>query len=264
MAFFVYIAILLVSISGILLELDWLTKPKLENKSPAQMAATALTPKTPAKVERPNSDLNPVYPKIPDEPRVAAPSTTGTLQPTADNASVDTSQAEPTKVQAERTPSPAQATTESKRLAETTGSAPANESVNTSASSNTHPATQHVAPVTPAPPAQTASIAAPNRCEVQACAAAYASFRASDCTYQPFEGPRRLCEKPPAARSKRTARPRGSSDEARDVEAAMRRIRPSTALRDRDDMDDDEDADFAPTQGGQRVIIIERSAPRPW
>jgi hypothetical protein len=32
-------------------------------------------------------------------------------------------------------------------------------------------------------------------CNVQACEAAYRSFTASDCTYQPLEGPRRLCTK---------------------------------------------------------------------
>jgi hypothetical protein len=34
-----------------------------------------------------------------------------------------------------------------------------------------------------------------NACNEQACGAAYRSFRASDCTYQPFEGERRLCTK---------------------------------------------------------------------
>jgi hypothetical protein len=32
-------------------------------------------------------------------------------------------------------------------------------------------------------------------CNIDACAAAYRSFTASDCTYQPFDGPRRLCTK---------------------------------------------------------------------
>ena len=32
-------------------------------------------------------------------------------------------------------------------------------------------------------------------CNVAACAQSYLSFRASDCTFQPFEGPRRLCER---------------------------------------------------------------------
>ncbi len=38
----------------------------------------------------------------------------------------------------------------------------------------------------------TADAAAP-RCDVQACAQRYHSFSVSDCTYQPFDGPRRLC-----------------------------------------------------------------------
>lgn len=40
-----------------------------------------------------------------------------------------------------------------------------------------------------------ASLGAHNHCAVDACAAAYRSFRASDCTYQPYEGERRLCTK---------------------------------------------------------------------
>ena len=32
-------------------------------------------------------------------------------------------------------------------------------------------------------------------CNVQACERAYRSFRASDCTFQPYDGPRKLCEK---------------------------------------------------------------------
>lgn len=44
--------------------------------------------------------------------------------------------------------------------------------------------------------AQASAPAEPARaCNVQACEAAYQSFRASDCTYQPYDGPRRLCSK---------------------------------------------------------------------
>jgi hypothetical protein len=32
------------------------------------------------------------------------------------------------------------------------------------------------------------------QCDIRACSSAYSSFRASDCTYQPYFGPRRLCE----------------------------------------------------------------------
>jgi BA14K-like protein len=63
-----------------------------------------------------------------------------------------------------------------------------------------------VAPSAPsAPPAATAQtpppIAAPDpqvpqvQCHVEACTAAYRSFRASDCTYMPSVGQRRLCTK---------------------------------------------------------------------
>jgi penicillin-binding protein 1A len=44
--------------------------------------------------------------------------------------------------------------------------------------------------------------AAPS-CDVQACSRRYRSFRASDCTYQPYSGPRRMCDigEPTAAQS---------------------------------------------------------------
>jgi 1A family penicillin-binding protein len=46
--------------------------------------------------------------------------------------------------------------------------------------------------VDPEPDSQVA--ADPNAsCNIEACSAAYDSFRASDCTYQPYDGPRRLC-----------------------------------------------------------------------
>jgi hypothetical protein len=39
-----------------------------------------------------------------------------------------------------------------------------------------------------------AGTAAP-KCNIEACRAAYRSFTDADCTYQPLEGPRRLCTK---------------------------------------------------------------------
>ena len=45
----------------------------------------------------------------------------------------------------------------------------------------------------------------PPYCDYQACARAYHSFNASDCTYQPYSGgPRRLCDKNPSQRSTAT------------------------------------------------------------
>jgi cytoskeletal protein RodZ len=37
--------------------------------------------------------------------------------------------------------------------------------------------------------------AAAAHCNIAACTASYHSFRASDCTYQPYDGPRRICTK---------------------------------------------------------------------
>jgi penicillin-binding protein 1A len=40
-------------------------------------------------------------------------------------------------------------------------------------------------------------VTASSQCDQAACAARYNSFRTSDCTYQPYSGPRRLCALPP-------------------------------------------------------------------
>jgi membrane peptidoglycan carboxypeptidase len=66
------------------------------------------------------------------------------------------------------------------------------------------PATAEASPVTGAltTPAEAEAAATPAsqppsqpQCDRAACAAEYSSFRASDCTYKPFDGPRRLCDK---------------------------------------------------------------------
>lgn len=63
---------------------------------------------------------------------------------------------------------------------------------------NAHASGQTASPA-PAAATPVASAASPpaNACNVAACAAAYRSFRESDCSYQPFEGPRRICEGAP-------------------------------------------------------------------
>jgi hypothetical protein len=52
-------------------------------------------------------------------------------------------------------------------------------------------------PVAPPPPAPAPQVAAPPlpKCDISACTRAYHSFTESDCTYQPSDGPRRLCTK---------------------------------------------------------------------
>lgn len=53
------------------------------------------------------------------------------------------------------------------------------------------------APLANATPVATASAPAANACNIAACAAAYRSFRESDCSYQPMVGARRTCEGAP-------------------------------------------------------------------
>jgi hypothetical protein len=93
-------------------------------------------------------------------------------------------------------------------------------------------------------PATTATVAAPNHCAIEACAAAYHSFRASDCTYQPFGGERRLCTKGTATKSVAAARP-----------AVVHRASRASDLRhvyDRRyaERDDDRDSYDEPRRGG--------------
>jgi|GEM_PF-437451 len=63
-----------------------------------------------------------------------------------------------------------------------------------------------------------ASVVAPARpkCDIAACAAAYRSFRESDCTYNPSYGPRRLCTKgvPTEANTTPGAPPAANADGA--------------------------------------------------
>jgi len=65
------------------------------------------------------------------------------------------------------------------------------------------------APADPAPvekpaathaPATPVAMHAKNSCDIAACSRAYRSFRESDCTYQPYSGPRQLCVSPPGER----------------------------------------------------------------
>ncbi len=178
MAFFVYVAILLVAISGILLELDWLTKPKLDTKSPLQ-TATAVLPAPEAakpKIEKPKSEpaheaLNPVYPKTPDvAPVVESPPAQQRVETTG-NA--------PPQPQQEPQPQQAQEQTQQPQQAQPLPHEPQQPE---QAQHQQQPEQQQVqgppqpqqqVPAVPqATPAVASSAAPTNTCNVQACAAA--------------------------------------------------------------------------------------------
>lgn len=127
------------------------------------------------------------------------------------------------------------------------------------------PANDSAATAPAQPVSAQASIPTPaGACAIQACASAYRSFRASDCTYQPYDGPRKMCEltsegsrqasNTPSALSSRdgnSSRARG--DDLDDVVRAVRRLPPPSAYDDEDDFYD---------RG--RVVVIQRDDPRPY
>jgi hypothetical protein len=124
---------------------------------------------------------------------------------------------------------------------------------------------------------------------VQACGAAYQSFRASDCTYQPYGGERRLCSMngggvttraaksdKPEKRPEQIARRSGASDDQDDVERVVKRqpldLHPgnsrSAATSGRGEMREverivrhmtrDEDADIPVEDAYGRVFIVRK------
>jgi hypothetical protein len=123
------------------------------------------------------------------------------------------------------------------------------------------------APAANEPSSAPVAQATANRCAIQACAAAYSSFRASDCTYQPFSGPRRVCDAPPGMQRNAQRGQSRFSDNAR-LERATRQARRDAELRDvvrsvremriPDERAMADDADDEPAYGGRRVIIIRR------
>lgn len=69
------------------------------------------------------------------------------------------------------------------------------------------------APAIAAPePAAVQTPAGQPNCDIAACSAAYHSFRASDCTWQPFDGPRRICDKGSPPQSEAAAEPDATPD----------------------------------------------------
>jgi hypothetical protein len=242
MAFLAYVAILLVSISGILLELNWLTQPKLEAKpavhamsAPPSAAARHVV----AKVDRPTAERDPVYPK-----QAAAPPAIDA--PPAIEMSAEAPKAVIAAAVAEVPMPPARP-----------------QDVEQVNAGDPPPAAAAQPPaIANASVAEKASVTAKLQCDVAACAGAYTSFRESDCTFQPFEGPRRLCAAPPAAqqRSAERAPRREASRLDRDARYADPGAgwRAPPRLRDPElDVDDGYGPD-GPPRPPRGVIMIER------
>lgn len=281
MQFLVYLTVLMVSISTVLLEVHWLTSPAPRPKPEVQASSA---PVSAPQAEGPNAALSPVYPKKPETgpmesasaqssqarqqspastigtgsatPSVAVDNTANTHQPAATSVPTDASE-KPLAAGPQLTQQPPAQTRPSAKPThhapvETTGVAAREDDARPPASGVTGASSRN---------SQEAVAAPTNRCDIQACSNAYKSFRASDCTYQSFDGPRRACTKPPVQRTVR----------AQSEEPARRRW-----IRDEDPRyfgrsrvnratdDDDEGPATADTidDSDREVLIIPRFGPR--
>jgi len=211
MQFLVYLTVLMVSVSTVLLEIHWLTTPAPQPKPAVQVSAAPPRPK----VEGPNAELSPVYPRKvelvqppPTQNNVqynVGPATTGNTAAKAETTGVATHSDDSSKTKSVAVPDA--------------------QNAQASAAQNKH---DEVA-------------ASNNRCDVQACGSAYKSFRAADCTYQPFDGPRRVCGKAPEQRADREQRDepqRRSWSRREDSREVDRRTQWRVYDEDDDDADD--------------------------
>src|SRR5260221_5133871 len=268
MQFLVYVIVLMVSVSTVLLEVHWLTSPPPQPKPAVQTAnANAARPQT----EGPNAELSPVYPK-PEAPQSVTPasnaqqSVTRRANPSTDGSDRTTAQPAPAQQPAATSATPSQqpaveATAKAEPMQkpnETTGAATRTEDTKPGPSvAATIAAPHHVDNQSPPQPSAATSN---NRCDVQACASAYKSFRVSDCSYQPFDGSRRFCEKPPVQRTARDQRdeperrPSSTDPQPRNVERAVRSRVDTDDEIDDDASGDDDDSD--------QLIVIRRPGPR--
>jgi hypothetical protein len=252
MPFLAYVAIILVSLGGILFEVNWLTSPKLDTKATVQASTAA-----PAKL----AEATPAKSDAPIAPRNVAPTVTmGPAAPTAPAA--------PAAAQAQASePAPAPSTVATIAApvsaappvapAPTVTPAPLAAAPSTAGVASTDFKREFTTDVKPAAAATPAlAVSTNNKCDVAHCSAAYQSFRASDCTFQPLEGPRKVCDRAPDttqraaapardARVETAARRPGRDAELRAVERTVRRITADEA-----DMDAD--------TGRSEVIMIDR------
>jgi hypothetical protein len=247
MQFLVYLTVLMVSVSTVLLEIHWLTTPAPQPKPAVQASAPPPRPQ----VEGPSAALSPVYPKkVETVPPAPDPAQNNVGAVTAGNTAA---KAEATDVARRADDAPktaAKVEPVQKPGAETTGAAIRADDPGKSKSAERPNSAQASA----AQPKQNTSEETPgsnNRCDVQACASAYKSFRASDCTYQPFGGTRRVCGKAPEQRAEREQRAGREPREEPPRRSWSRREESREDLRDVDrraqwrvyDEDDDDGAD---------------------
>ena len=158
MPFLIYIAVAFVAVFGVLVEMDVLVEPSRHIERAALTASQSLPSALPASAIQ--AQAKKAAPKL-----VASEAKKAEANPPAGLAKPATAQVVDT---------------------------PAAPTVNDAAAAN---ASVPLGPSIAAPEPSIAAQEPAPKCDVAACEAAYFTFTAYDCTYQPSNGPRRLCTK---------------------------------------------------------------------
>ncbi len=198
MSFVLYVVVLIVSISSVMMGLDWLSTPPpalhtmvRTASAPAKSALTAVRAKS---VETTGSKAQSTRTARSDVPKSAV-AKLRTPKPAAKPPVVSVGLG-PASAQTTAEASAQPVATDGTMTAMAHAIAGADEPTQPSATNQANPTAQpnasEQASLTGQPDAIMQEAAAP-RCDVQACETRYHSFRASDCTYQPYGAPRRLC-----------------------------------------------------------------------
>ena len=204
-------------------ETKFTTEPKVvQKKSPVEQAtaSSALSPIYPTKPGAPRADESAAPPAAqadkaaPPPPAARAEEAAAKSAPRTDEHAKPSGVAAPPAAEAsaaakvtEAAPPPDKptaaqgiqaGTTASADSDKTTGSVPHEDVARAPAAK---PAVKPAAKPAVKPAEAVVARGSSKSCDVRACASAYKSFRESDCTYQPFAGPRQVCEGPPGGRS---------------------------------------------------------------
>jgi hypothetical protein len=264
MSFVVYFAVILVAAASALFGLDLLTAP-LPPKPPGQIASLS-TPKQQTDKQANNRALSPTVPANPAESkdvRMVYPPSNETTGANGMGTGGAPAQALAKSSDAQAAASPQQPEPQQPQqpiqsaAPQVAAAAPAQP-----AAPDDKTDSQHA--TAPAPATEPVAQRAAGRCDIQSCTRAYSSFRPSDCTYQPFSGPRRVCgAPPPQKRATASVRPKAFDARAERVTRdwdARRNPELDDAVRGvrqwPDAQDDDDANSYKPRRG--RVIILER------
>lgn len=250
MSFLIYFFVLVVSAASVLFGLDLMSSPLPNTPNVPIGRSVQVTAPPPAQQRHARvadeRALTPVYPTQPGKPKIGretsgmAPQEQAALTPPPVPAATSVAQApQPQPApdgKAEAKAEPASTAQPAPVAAAAQAPPPqlareVKPEVKTEPAATTQPAPTPVveAKTEPAVAAQPVTQQAASSCNVQACGAAYHSFRAADCSYQPSAGPRRACTMTygqttaSGPKPQQATRPATGKDEMREVERIVKR-----------------------------------------